>query len=373
MKKVLLVFLLTGLSLIGQASLLAQNTTPSPIPSLTDLKDTWTQLDPGGETICSKGTPFKFFAHPGQSNKLLIYFDGGGACWNDETCAAQQGLPYTPAITVTAETITNGYGGIFDLDNAENPFADYSMVFVPYCTGDMHMGDNVVTYGTGEQAVEIHHKGHVNDQAALNWVYDNFEAPEHIFVTGISAGSPGAIFNAPFIMEHYQGIPVTELGDSGGGWRAAKGELAEEFTAWGTGNILPDWVEGFEGITPETFSFEKLYTAAAAQYPDHMFAEFNTAHDQVQNSYVSTMIRIAAFYDQTLPASLKDISGAAPNFRYFTAGGSRHGIIGGNEFYTYAVDGLRFRDWLNDLVNGKPVENVQCKRCAMPEVVEAGG
>jgi hypothetical protein len=64
-------------------------------------------------------------------------------------------------------------------------------------------------------------------------------------------------------MQHYEGVPVVQLGDAAGGYRSTDGRLAPNFTTWGTVDILPDWVDGFEGVTPETLSFEQLYIAAA--------------------------------------------------------------------------------------------------------------
>jgi hypothetical protein len=354
--------LLLCLCLTTQFSLAQEN-----IPVLADLTEAWTQINPGGETVCSKGEPYSFFVHPGTSDNLLIYFDGG-MCWNDTTCGPRQNQLFTESVAVTASDISTGYGGIFDLDNPENPFAADSMVFVPYCTADLHMGDSTVTYGEDAAAVEIQHKGFVNASAALDWTYANFESPERIFITGVSAGSPGAIFHAPFIMEHYQGIPASELGDSGGGLRVVNGELAEAFTNWGTIPLLPDWVEGFDDVTAETLSFEKLYTASAVAYPDNRFAQYNTAQDRVLNYYLSLM-NPTTFYNTALPASLDDISANTPNFRSYTAGGIEHGIIGGELFYTYAVDGLRFRDWISDLASGDLPDTVTCSVCYKAEAI----
>ena len=43
---------------------------------------------PGGDTICSDGSPYRFFVHRGDPSKLLIEFEGGGACWSGATCEA---------------------------------------------------------------------------------------------------------------------------------------------------------------------------------------------------------------------------------------------------------------------------------------------
>ncbi|MEO8359601.1 MAG: esterase, partial [Vicinamibacteria bacterium] len=45
----------------------------------------WETVVPGGDTICSDGSPFRFFVYRSDPSKLLIEFEGGGACWNAAT------------------------------------------------------------------------------------------------------------------------------------------------------------------------------------------------------------------------------------------------------------------------------------------------
>jgi hypothetical protein len=40
------------------------------------------------------------------------------------------------------------------------------------------------------------------------------------------------------------------------------------------------------------------------------------------------------------------------------------------EFYTYQVDGVRVRDWVADIADGTPVDNVACTDCDEPELYE---
>jgi hypothetical protein len=56
-----------------------------------------------------------------------------------------------PAFTITANVAPPPRGGIFDLAHPDNPFAEYSMVFVSYCTGDLHLARMNTTY-TNEDA-----------------------------------------------------------------------------------------------------------------------------------------------------------------------------------------------------------------------------
>jgi hypothetical protein len=51
----------------------------------------------------------------------------------------------------------------------------------------------------------------------------------------------------------------------------------------------------------------------------------------------------------------------------YTAPGDGHGILEWPRFYEMEVNGEKLVDWVSRLVEGKPVEDVPCKRCrAMP-------
>jgi hypothetical protein len=86
------------------------------------------------------------------------------------------------------------FDGIFALDHPENPLADYDMVVLPYCTGDVHIGGGERRYSyTGSDGqgrmVTTHHNGYENSMMVLDWIYDNYQAPEKVVVAGSSAGA----------------------------------------------------------------------------------------------------------------------------------------------------------------------------------------
>ena len=108
-----------------------------------DLDVGWTKIEPGGETRCAHDTEFAFWARPGTTNKLLVYFQGGGGCWNWETCQPGSGM-YDQS--VTDRDSPGPRGGILDFSKADNPFSEYNVVYVPSCTGDIYLGSNVETY-----------------------------------------------------------------------------------------------------------------------------------------------------------------------------------------------------------------------------------
>src|SRR5690606_36319667 len=109
-------------------------------------------LDPTCSDAPGADAAFKFWARRGVSNNLIIYFDGGGACWDDLTCSVPrlashrgEGDGFYKA-ELMPDDDPNNLSGIFDLDNPRNPVRDWSFVFVPYCTGDVHSGSNTATY-----------------------------------------------------------------------------------------------------------------------------------------------------------------------------------------------------------------------------------
>lgn len=69
------------------------------------------------------------------------------------------------------------YRGIFDLSNPENPFRDFTAMFVPYCTGDVHVGDATRRYGDDPRAWPIHHWGYRNVSVAFAWMEDRCSIP----------------------------------------------------------------------------------------------------------------------------------------------------------------------------------------------------
>lgn len=336
------------------------------LPTRDDLSDGWTWIAPGGETTCSDGSPFQFAAREGAGDDLLIYFSGGGACWSALTCGP---LNRTFVPTIHPERIELAADGIFDFDNPANPFGQHDMIVIPYCTGDVFMGDTVRDYSTGSMAVTIRHKGYANASAALAWTYANFPAPASIFITGESAGALGASFHAPAIIEHYPQTRIAVLGDSAGGYSAPGFDLAMVLEPWGTIALLPDWIPALAAIdSPAELAFEDLYTAAAAYYPDVMFAQYNTLYDATQAFFLSMAPGTPPLED-VLPGTLDAIAQAVPNFRYFLAGGAEHTVLHRPEFYTTGAQGVTVRDWVAALAAGEPVETIRCEPCDEVEYI----
>jgi hypothetical protein len=244
----------------------APRATTAALPSFSELRPGWNLLRPGGETMCAKGGECAFSVRPGAKDKLLVWFQGGGACWTAEECDGRQGN-YLPQINFNA---ASGFRneGIFEQTNPANPFSQYSTVVVRYCTGDIHLGDRDATYtlrnDTGEsRQFQIHHRGQVNAMAVMRWIHENFPAPRDLFVSGTSGGSYASPFYASALARHYPDARVVALADFGG--HRGLSVPAPDNNHWGFPGVLrrhPGW-ERF----PDNWNMSDFFITAARSIP----------------------------------------------------------------------------------------------------------
>lgn len=333
------------------------------LPSIDTLEDGWNTLETDGQ--CSAGTPFQFYAKSSNaSNNLLIFFNGGGACWFGQACdLSSEPNIHSPFADMDANNPSLSEG-IFDFENTENPFAAYDMVFIPYCTGDVHIGSGEKNYtyqnasGT-EVSYTAHHNGFENSMESLNWIYDNFTTVDNVVVAGSSAGAIGASFYSGLIAGHYSSAPVVLLADAAGGYRTSL--LPVTLNAWDTAAILPDWDE-YAGQTNDSLSFEDFYIASKNHNANLRLAQYNAAEDEVQKSFTHVIGDAPGSFSLPLRilSNYQEIEGATDEFFSYTAGGPVHTILRSNIFYEYEVEDTRFVDWVQDLIDGKQVQDISC-------------
>ena len=332
----------------------------SPLPTLPALTKGWTQIAPGGDTVCSRGSEFFFIVRKGSVNKVVIDFMGGGACWNETTCSIAESIFNENLDVFEGQEGDVNLPGIYDSTEEANPFKDWYHVFIPYCTGDIHWGNAEVDYGAA--AGVIQHKGAVNAQAVMDWVKENFSAPESIFVTGCSAGAYGAIGWAPRIIEMFPEAKVTQMGDSGVGV-ITDSFFKESFPRWNAWEILPTWIETLNLPEEELYklSLNDVYIRVANQYPNHLFSQFTTAFDSTQVFYYQAMGGgTEEEWTSKMREGIEQTHQKASNFRSFLAQGDQHCILPYTEFFTKETQGMTVSEWVADMVDGQPVENITC-------------
>jgi hypothetical protein len=307
---------------------------------------TWQRIEPGGATRCARGGEYAFWLRRADPKRLLVFFQGGGGCFSEETCRAGSTW-FDDRVEVFDDPA--GSGGILDFGSAENPFRDYSAVYIPSCTGDVHTGSRVVRYGP----VRVHQKGFLNAQAALERAFREFPDPDAVFVTGCSAGSVGSAFHAGSIIRRYPDARVTQLGDS----LAFVFHRPVSLADWGSHEHFPDW---FRPTRPrERWTMVEFVRSLARAHPKHTFARFNHAADRVQVAFYQAVGGRPDDFPARLRAAERELK-RLPNYRSFLACGSAHCALQGSEFYSLRVGGVRLRDWVADLAVGRDVDCPEC-------------
>jgi len=184
------------------------------------------------------------------------------------------------------------------------------------------------------------------------------------------AGATPSPYYAWKIAEAYPDARIAQLGDGGGGYRRSETGI-NPLSRWGTLVHLDQYPE-FAGMTAEEMTYEDLYITAAKRHPNILFAEYDTAEDAVQKRYLAMSGSKTPRLLASLEANYNDIRAEVDNFRFYVAGGDSHTILARPEFYTIQVDGRRIRDWVADLANFRPVENVKCENCQEAELIGGG-
>jgi Pectinacetylesterase len=180
-------------------------------PDLGTPAGQWTYVPIDG-TQCMDGSATGIGVNLGTSGDLVVYMEGGGACFNDSTCGSashQDGWgPTDFEANITPYNI-----GIFDRMDYSNPLRDATFVFVPYCTGDVHAGSNPTGYTyKGTPLVQV---GFENVGKDLDYVIPKATDVTRVILAGSSAGGFGALFNYDRTQTAFGDTPVLLLDDSG--------------------------------------------------------------------------------------------------------------------------------------------------------------
>ena len=339
-------------SLLVQAALLASavglgcgGTLPpdSPLPPLGEPlaapPGQWSWID-FPDAVCDDGSPTGIAVNPSPgSKKLLVFLTGGGACWDYLSCAVLNTSTHGPqGATQWAQQAASLAGSILDR-GAKHPFTDYNLVFVPYCTGDVHSGDNVATYMSGSAQKVIHHKGRANLMAFMRRVGATFADSEKVVVSGSSAGGFGVAINYDLVRPYFPSAQGYMLDDSGpilvGDDIPAK--LRQTWiTAWGLQARL-------DARCPEcSTDLSAMLTHHAADYPHDRFALLSYTQDAVIRTFLG--LRSATAYEQNLATLATHFYDPQPTAHYYYVAGQDHTFLMAPEKTT--AQGIALPSWL---------------------------
>ena len=320
--------------------------------------DAWESIAAPADCMCSDGSTFTFHVRQGDPTKVLFFMEGGGACFSAETCAPESET--FKRTSLLPDELGAGTGtGIWDNDNPENPFAGWTVVYVPYCTGDVHIGNSTTDYGNG---VVVEHKGYLNGNAAVSAMVERFPTATQIVVAGESGGSVPSPLYAGIVADSYPDARITVLADGSGAYPdipAINGVIGAN---WGTLNAVPNWPEN-EGMTAEKWSFPGLFIQAGAHADNIVFARHDYAFDRTQVFFAGLAGIPADDLVSLIDANEVQIENAGVTLWSYISPGDDHTVLHRAEFYTQTVEGVRLVDWVTSLVQGDTVADVHCMVC----------
>ncbi len=329
---------------------------------------------------------YHFFVKRGSVNKVVMYYQGGGACWENLTCGI-------PVCKDGADPVDDNPGnvatGFADLDNPDNPFRDWNIVFVTYCTCDVHFGDADQVYSGLFPDVAVSHRGFENAKVVEKFARENFLNPEVVFTTGSSAGAYGAVFHGPLLHEAWPASRHRVLGDAGNGV-ITPDFLQNEFANWNFVDNLPEDVPGvLESITSGE-GMVAYIDAVADFYPESNWAHYTTSYDGGsggQTGFYNVMLNdndplaaltwwegSCAFNEVMVDQALMTFDRAPDNYRYYIGAGSRHTMYGSDKVYSDQSGGedQTIAHWVEDMIAFEPGvsgsaewQNVECSDCGL--------
>jgi hypothetical protein len=341
----------TGVGCGGDNAAAVASTTPK-----------WQKVAPGGDCECADGSQFAFWERRADPTKVVFFLDGGGVCFDAASCAFTglgTGGEAKYDWSIFGEDPASE-DGIFNFARADNPFLDYSFVYVPSCTGDMHLGNVTREYSP---KLTVQHKGFINGTAALGYLAEHYPEAAQVVVVGKSVGSVASPLYGGLAADALPDAQVIVFGAQSGHIPddpQINAEFLDEL--WGVYDNMPDW-EVNEGLTARDWGAPRFWVQAGLHDPEIVLARFDYAYDRQAAEGAELLGLEPSELLAVIDANEAAIEEAGVVLHSYTAPGNGHGILEWPRFYDLEVNGEKLVDWVSRLIEGKPVDDVHCRRC----------
>ena len=317
---------------------------------------------PFPDSTCGNGSTTGLAIDLGTTDDLLVFFDGGGACWNWATCnpleatAVDRGFDEAKFITEARDFIPSSLTSRAHLPTA---LMGATIVFIPYCTGDVHGGDNVRTYSYLVDSVTWRHKGHANVLAFLKRLGATFPAPRKLVVAGSSAGGFGALVNYEAFRWY---------------WPDAQGYLIDDSGPALVNNDVPadfrqGWFDAWRlGVATDPFCLDcrtnlsSAFTELADMHRDDRIAFVSHTQDKVMGPF---MLSTGSLFEADLRQLERDVLRPTANVRAFYELLDDHMMLtpltplGTADYTASHVTGTTGLDaWLQAMLDDQPWDSV---------------
>lgn len=299
-------------------------------PTRSTETGAWTNhfFDPSLEqAVCLTGHEYQVSVHHGSSDQVLLYLQGGGACWDYLSCY----------VLKTALIDANGAGesGMIDLSNPASPVRDYNVVYAPYCDGSVFTGDATVDY----QGNRTFHHGLWNLSVAVDAVKREFPNPRRIVVAGSSAGGYGTFAGYGVMRVAFPDTEIIVYNDSGPGVQNpdATEDVLNRTRNWNFTKRIPT------SCTECNPQYTFLLDWAFQRDPSLRVAMYSYQQDGTISGFLSLA---GAPYQALLLDVTGEVHRRNPDrFKRYFPLGTKHTILQYPEFYTQVIDGVSIRDW----------------------------
>jgi len=158
------------------------------------------------ESLCTDGSPASYYWRPAlnqaSESRWIIMLQGGGWCWDKESCERRCGTPEEPwhdNWLCSSRDYPDELpleGNMWPIDGSFHKYEAANLVFLKYCTSDAHMG-NASAFGW-------QFRGSVVVQAVIQDLVRRRglgSVPQQLLFTGGSAGARGAMANLEYLPE----------------------------------------------------------------------------------------------------------------------------------------------------------------------------
>jgi Pectinacetylesterase len=333
----------------------------APIPPVAPGSWQWIDFP---DTAAGDGSPTGLainFAPDPQSKRLVIYFQAGGACWDYTTASLHLG-------GYGAVMHLNGFGRsvwersltarihrkmwLFDRDDPTNPFRDAHLVYIPYCTGDIYVGDRVNELRGPLPFMRrtVHFRGQANVRAYLSRLVPTFPELARVYLVGSSAGGFGATFSWWLANEAFRTVPIDVISDAGHPVLVPKAMFDRWIEAWGP--RFPHHGEECRRGLRELLEFAERHYLGPDRY-----ALISTRKDAVLSGFFGMRPSTHARYIDELRAEFFDDFRRYPRVRharYFIMGSYGHTVFPGNQVERARIGKMALRTWLTQMVEEDP-------------------
>jgi hypothetical protein len=343
------------------------------------------------EGKCADGSPYHIYVKKGTTDKLCVFFSGGGIAINEYMAArpvtggrVAAWLPnyYWNNLRLFTQTMNINVG--ITANTRDNPFEDWNFIVITYATGDMHLGDSKFLYhevddggdageagdvGAGRAAagdeVTLYFHGYQNFMAAMRAGKRIFPTARKLLIAGESAGA----FAVPALAEQIVGefypacSDVTLFSDSAQllykGWKRTLRDVwhvrRELWECMNGSNPTLEWYRGV--CRRQGRNFRYLYSGSVT---DYLLSAF---YNDVTNKIYNTDTQIQEVYFDQMRRMIKELRALDPSFTFFIhdwhrplsmyKGGSIHTVVRQPEFTMRKQDDVTMAYWLSECVEGR--------------------